>query len=245
MSMFDTFYGTYTCKHCGNVVDFEEQTKDYDNCLLEFKLGDYIDRGKRSYFYNFIYECPECHAETELSIGIKNGQYVDVFYEEDAKAINPEDLENIEESLQRRLEYDLKCEEKLGYEEVEGTYEELIALKPGDTITALRTTWVVLESYLVKYKPGKFHMLCHPTMVYRVEADSMKRIITVSINPFTNEKYYNVCMDNLEQLSLEDSLKENRLHRFGIDDGCKLKPVQNGGSVWNSEDGRSIQNTRG
>ena len=237
MGMFDTFYGSYTCKHCRKEVDFEEQTKDYDNCLLDFKMGDYIDRGKRSYFYNFTYECPECHAETELSIGIKNGQYVDVFYAEDVKAINPEDLENIEEGLQRRLEYDKKCGEKLGYEKIEGTYEELIALKPGDTITVLRTTWVVLEAYFVKYDPGKFHMLHHPTMVYRVEAEGIKRLITVSINPFTNNMYYNVCIDNLESLSLEESLKESRLHRYGIDDDCKLEPVLNGGSVWNSEDG--------
>ena len=37
MGLFDTFYGTYTCPKCGKAVDFEEQSKDYDCCLMDFK----------------------------------------------------------------------------------------------------------------------------------------------------------------------------------------------------------------
>lgn len=113
MGMFDTFYGRYTCEHCGKTVEFEEQTKDFKNCLLGFKLGDYVDLGDKNYFYNFTYECPECHAVTELSIGIRNGQYVGVFFAENARNMDPQELENIENGLQRRIEYDKMCVDNL------------------------------------------------------------------------------------------------------------------------------------
>lgn len=236
MGMYDTFWGTYTCLHCGKEVNFEEQTKDFYNCLLDFKLGDYIDRGNRNYFYNFTYECPECNGETELSIGIRNGQYVGVFLAENAKAMDPEELENIEDGLQRRLEYDKKCEEKFGYEEADGIYDELIALKPGDTIEVLRTTWRVLEAYFEKITEDKLTFLHHPTMVYRVEADGVNRVITATINPFTQMMYYHVCEDEIKPLSLKDRLEAGNENRCHIEEDSELLRVQDGGAVWNSED---------
>ncbi len=53
MGMFDTFWGEYKCPACGNIVKFEEQTKDYERILEDFYLGDYVDRGNRNYFYEF------------------------------------------------------------------------------------------------------------------------------------------------------------------------------------------------
>ncbi len=50
MGMFDTFWGEYKCPACGNIVRFEEQTKDYYCVLEDFYLGDFIDRGNRNYF---------------------------------------------------------------------------------------------------------------------------------------------------------------------------------------------------
>ncbi|MBE5858524.1 MAG: hypothetical protein E7301_00135 [Butyrivibrio sp.] len=240
MGMYDTFWGTYTCRHCGKEVGFEEQTKDFDNCLFDFKLGDYIDRGNRNYFYYFAYECPECHGETELSIGIRNGQYVGVFLAEEAKTLDPKELDNIEDGLQRRLEYDKKCEEKLGYEEAKGTYDELIALKPGDTIEALRTTWRVLEAYYEKIAEDKLSFLHHPTMVYRVEADGINRVITASINPFTQKMYYHVCEDDLTPLSFKERLEIGNENRCYIDEDGELLMMQDGGLVWNQEDGRKV-----
>ncbi len=236
MGMFDTFYGKYTCEHCGKTVEFEEQTKDFKNCLLDFKLGDYVDLGDKNYFYNFTYECPECHAVTELSIGIRNGQYVGVFLAENARNMDPKELENIENGLQRRIEYDKMCEEKLGLEEAEGMHDELIALKVGDILKVLRTAWMILEVYYVKYPEGKRSLLCHPTIIYRAEADSVNRVIEVSINPFTRKLYYHVCKDNLEPLSSEECYKDFDINRCSIEPDSILEKLPEGGSIWNAEE---------
>lgn len=237
MGMFDTFYGKYICQHCGKIVEFEEQTKDFDNCLLDFKLGDYVDRGDKNYFYNFTYECPECHAETELSIGIRNGQYAGVFLAEDARNMDPKKLANIENGLQRRFEYDKMCEEKIGLEEAGGFHDELIALKVGDTLEVLRTTWKILEAYYVKYPEGETSFLHHPTVIYRVEADGVNRVIKASINPFTLKLYYHVCEDNLEPHSPEDRYNDCDINRYRIEHDSILEKIPEGGSVWNAEEG--------
>jgi hypothetical protein len=65
-----------------------------------------------------------------------------------------------------------------------------------------------LEVYYVKYPEGKRSLLCHPTIIYRAEADGVNRVIEVSINPFTRKLYYHVCKDNLEPLSSEECYKD-------------------------------------
>ncbi len=139
MGLFDTFYGTYTCHECGKAVDFEEQSKDYDCCLMDFKLGDLVDQDDVSYFFGFQYECPFCKAQTDLSIGIKNGQYVGVYYAEDAQKMNVDDLVNIEEGYQRKRDYEEMCRKRLGSEDFGYVTSDVVALKPGEKIRALGT----------------------------------------------------------------------------------------------------------
>ncbi len=113
MGMYDTFWGKYICPGCHKEIQFEEQTKNYERCLEDFKLGDYIDRGNRNYFYTFRYECPSCGKETGLSIGIRHGQYVGVYFAEEARKIDPNTLENIEDDYQRHREYEDMCRESM------------------------------------------------------------------------------------------------------------------------------------
>ena len=45
MGMFDTFIGEVVCPYCGEIHEFEEQTKSYDCTLDNFLIGDYVDKG--------------------------------------------------------------------------------------------------------------------------------------------------------------------------------------------------------
>lgn len=177
MGMYDSFWGKYICPRCKKQVDFEEQTKDYGRDLNDFMLGDYIDKANKDYFYNFTYECPHCNKETDLSIGVRKGQYVGVYFASDTEKMDPKELENIEEGYQRKREYEEMCSRKLGYEETEEWAEKLIALKVGDRLFALQTEWEVLEVYLEELKPEIeekefMRILYHPTVVYRCRANN-------------------------------------------------------------------------
>jgi hypothetical protein len=242
MGMYDTFWGTYTCLHCGKEVEFEEQTKDFECLLEDFKLGDYVDRGNRSYFYEFTYECPECHAETDLSIGIKNGQYVGVFLTSDAKSMNPEELENIEDGYKRKREYEKMCADKLGCETAVGRFDELVALKPGDTLRVLETDWKILEAYYEEPRKGIMSMLHHPTLVYRAESEGVSRIITASVNPVMSKLYYRVFEGNLDHSEFVEWLAEHNPNRYAREPGSVLKEIPNGGVVWTAEDAHSESN---
>ncbi len=113
MGRFDTFWGEYKCPVCGNKVKFEEQTKDY-NCILEdFYMGDYMDRGNRNYFYEFESSCPKCHTAHNISLAIRRGQFVGVFFKNEADEINIMDLDNIEDGYQRRVDYERMCANKI------------------------------------------------------------------------------------------------------------------------------------
>ncbi len=98
MGMYDTFWGSYKCDFCGTIVEFKETTKDYERLLEDFKPGNYVDRGDRNYYYEFKSECPKCHQVHDMSIAIRRGQYVGVFYKYEADNINILDIENIEET---------------------------------------------------------------------------------------------------------------------------------------------------
>ncbi|MBP3781785.1 MAG: hypothetical protein J6I68_00900 [Butyrivibrio sp.] len=236
MGMYDTFWGTYTCLHCGKEVEFEEQTKDFECLLEDFKLGDYVDRGNRSYFYEFTYECPECHAETDLSIGIKKGQYVGVFLKGDAKRMDPEELENIEDGYQRKREYEKMCADKLGCETAGGRFDKLVALKPGDTLRVLETDWKILEAYYEEPRKGIMSMLHHPTLVYRAESEGVSRIITASVNPVMSKLYYRVFEGDLEHSEFVEWLAEHNPKRYAREPGSVLKEIPDGGVIWTADE---------
>lgn len=233
MGMFDTFYGTYTCPKCGKSVDFEEQSKDYGCYLIDFKLGDLVDNEQKvSHFYDFQYECPFCKAQTNLSIGIKNGQYVGVYYAEDAHKMSVDDLVNIEEGYQRKREYEEMCRKKLGSEELGRVTSDVIALKPGETIRALETDWEVLEAYKEEnvkqiYNERQYDWLSffdRPTFVYRVKGADEYRIITICLNPHTLMLYCDVYEDGLDHI--DDAIQEGTTdHNYQLPSDCILKKL--------------------
>ena len=207
--------------------------------LNDFKLGDYIDKANKDYFYYFTYECPHCHEETNLSIGIRKGQYVGVYLARDTEKKDPKELENIEDGYQRKREYEEMCSRKLGYEETEEWAEKLIALKVGDRLFALQTEWEVLEVYLEELKPEIeekefMRILYHPTVVYRCRANNedVYRLIRSEINPFTGTHYYVVLEDRFDQLPWREKIKKENRNRYSIQEGCVLKSIDGGTVVW-------------
>lgn len=239
MGMFDTFWGEYICSQCGRKICFEEQIKNFACKLDDFKLGDYVDKANRNYFYNFTYECPHCHGETDLSIGIRRGQYVGVYLAKDAENMNPEDLDNIEENLQRKLDYQRKCELAYGDEDAEKNASELVALKVGDTLEVLKTRWKILAVYFEKPKKNEKELitvLYRPTVVYRAvsEKEGLYRVITSVVNTFTRLHYYQVFEDKIEQLSWPERMKEENKNRYITQVDCELIPITGGEVVWQS-----------
>ena len=242
MGMYDTFWGMYTCPHCGKEVEFEEQTKEFGRYLEDFKLGDYVARGNQNYFYDFTYECPECHGETELSIGIRNGQYVGVFLSSDAKDMDPNALENIEEGYQRKREYEKMCADKLGFEMAKSCPNELVVLKPGDTLRVLETDWKILEAYYEEPRKGIMSMLHNPTVVYRVESEGLFRVITASTDQYMTRLCYKVYKDGLAHSDFVEWLTEHDPERYASEPGSILREIPDGGVVWTVSDARFENN---
>lgn len=233
MGMYDTFWGKYICPGCGKEIQFEEQTKDYERCLEDFKLGDYIDRGNRNYFYDFTYKCPCCGKEAELSIGIRRGQYVGVYFTEKARKLNPNTLENIEDGYQRHREYEEMCQEGLGGAEItkKGSFKPY---KIGDIIRALDTDWEVIEAYQEEYlgpsvegekRELYMKLFYYPSYVYRVKSGEKYRIIVIRLNSWNMAMWYEVYEDNFEQLDEKERWKRKYPHRYFIQHNCELKKI--------------------
>jgi len=181
MGIFDTFWGNYKCDSCKTIFKFQEQTKDYENLLEDFYLGDYIDRENRNYFYDFEYECPKCKAINNISIAIRRGQYVDVISTEDSKITNILELDNIEDGFQRNRNYEKKCRDKFGPDE-RVNVDSFEQRHVSDYIDALGAKWFIKEVYTEQVKDGaddklKREFFYNNNYVYRVSNGDCSRII--------------------------------------------------------------------
>jgi hypothetical protein len=82
MGMFDTFYPNKKtkCSSCLTKSNDGIQTKEFENTLREYHIGDMIDSS--TYMNEVIiedtYYCRICHAETKFYIGIKNNIFVSI-----------------------------------------------------------------------------------------------------------------------------------------------------------------------
>lgn len=226
MGMFDTFWGSYKCDYCKTIFKFQEQTKDYENLLEDFYLGDYIDRGNRNYFYDFEYECPICKAVNNLSIAIRRGQYVDVISTKAAETTNILEIDNIEDGYQRNREYEKKCQDKLGWDErvkVEALEQHHI----GEHIEVLGTNWKINEVYTEQVKDGVCSDMAKEffygkNYVYRVSDGDVTRIIKESEHMLRT--YVRVYEDSIgagtEMIETEDS------NHYWVSQDCILKKVE-------------------
>lgn len=228
MGMFDTFYGNYKCPSCGSLVKFEEQTKDYDCCLQEFFLGDYVDRGNRNYYYTFSSNCPGCRKQHEISLAIRNGQFAKVLFRHEADETDIMSIENIEDGYECRLIYERKCMEKIGSEEPVPADFKLEQMHVGGTVEVLRTKWMIEEVYQEKpieneEKP-KSIFFCDKNYIYRVSDGIDKRILVTRINPFMGDLHISIVEDTFEQKEKWEN--EDYGRRFILQSGSKLARLE-------------------
>ncbi len=226
MGMFDTFWGEYKCPACGNIVRFEEQTKDYERILEDFYLGDYVDRGNRNYFYEFESYCPKCHTAHDISLAIRRGQYVGIYFKYEADEIDIMDLDNIEDGYQRNRDFDKMCEKKIGHESIKKR-DALEQKHVGEYIGALRTQWKIEEVYKEELKELSCKgstFFYRDNFIYRVSSGSVRRIIAVYKHNFLHELNVFVREDDLEQKDNWSDDEHNS--RYILQHGCKLVRIE-------------------
>ena len=148
MGMFDTFLGEIKCPYCGELHEFEEQTKSYDCTLDNFLIGDYVDKGNTNYIYEFKWWCDKDRSKLfDVGIAIRRGQIVKFLIADEIKTINIMNLDNIEDGLGRRLLYEKACREADGYPKEELNYE-LNPLPEGYKFIAFNVEWEIIKFYM-------------------------------------------------------------------------------------------------
>ena len=224
MGMFDSFRGEYICTACGNTVVFEEQTKDYERLLEDFYVGDYCDCGNANYYYNFVSYCPKCHADHEISLAIRRGQFVGIYYKYEADEVDIMQLDNIEEGYERHRLYERKCERKLGSEPPRHAMR-LRRRRVGAHIEALKTRWEIKEVYQEVRNTEEKLKFTGPDKcyVYRVTDGTDERIITMELTRFTRMLHISVLADDLNQ---EKTWNDDYECRYRIQQGCELKRIE-------------------
>ncbi|MCR5024100.1 MAG: hypothetical protein K6A90_07190 [Lachnospiraceae bacterium] len=189
MGMFDTFWGEYQCDFCGNIVYFEEQTKDYECVLADFLLGDYVDKGNKNYYYELESYCPECHHKHDVRLAIRRGQFVGIYKDYEAEGHPVESLDNIEDGYMRKVLEKRRYDHKMGRLDITGRSGFGRRKHVGDVIRVFDVEWIVDEVYKTIEKSRVFK---DTALIYRTHADDFKRIIVVSRNGFLKTR--DVCL---------------------------------------------------
>jgi len=146
MGLFDTFYGEIKCPYCNETHEFEEQTKSYDCTMSSLLLGDYIDKGNSNYIYDFNSYCENTNQKFRIGIAIRNGQIVKYLVEDEIESTDIMNLENIEDGIGKKLQYEKVCREANGYPKEELSYE-LNPLINGYKFIAFDVEWEVIKLY--------------------------------------------------------------------------------------------------
>lgn len=165
--MYDSFIGKANCSKCNKVHEFEEQTKDYDCTLSTFMLGDYIDKANTRYQYVFDWYCDNCKEDFKIHMFIHNGQVIKIVNNIEESKMTIDDLVNIEDEFQRKLDYKKCCELGVGYNIKKynvmntDTWSD-IPKNIGDKIFALNKEWEIIsvgKEVLVTSKDSRLYVL--------------------------------------------------------------------------------------
>ena len=148
MGMFDTIYGQVKCPHCNKMSKFESQIKEYECMLSNYTIGDYIEKGNvtSAGLIEKDWYCTSCKKPFDVSIVFVRGQIIKFINNDELKEINVNNLENIEEGLGHRLEYEELCRQGIGYA------KELLNLAEhpkniGSRIKVLNQEWLITDVY--------------------------------------------------------------------------------------------------
>lgn len=188
MGCFDTFVGTVECPHCKEKTQFDEQTKNYECLLQDFKIGDYIDKGNANYFYEFEYPCEHCKENITIYATIRRGQLIG--YYTDVSNLDINSMENIKEGYQRNIEYKMMCDSGYGIDKC--IYEENKVFDIGDTIHILDRDLIVEGVFKERVKQnidnellGLYNCIFKKNQCYKVHDNNgnKRMIITRKYSP--------------------------------------------------------------
>lgn len=231
MGCFDIFVGKAKCPICGELNEFEEQTKDY-NCFLEhFKLGDYIDNKNRTYVYTTdnvgVCSC----GNYKINIVIKNGQIVGFYNDIEIGTLDIEKLENIEDGLARRLERDERVKVAYGFDDTKLYTKANFDI--GSVVTFLDDLWTIEAIYKEELTTdnGKCQFLYETwyrnNFVYVVKNNKgLERLLVTRENDL--DWLYEV---NLEpECYCEEACESDEHYNsiYTIQYGCVLKTIKGG-----------------
>jgi hypothetical protein len=196
MGMFDTFKGKIRCPYCGEIHEFEEQTKKYERMLHDFFIGDYVNESDDCDIYKFQVSCYKYKQEFNGNIIIFNSQVIDVVNDYELMDIDMYNIHNIEEGLGRRLIYEDDCSkgigssvDTIGFRRIGHIYEDSNWKKHpqnvGDKLCALKNDWYITDIYKETLKKeedeiswiSRIHF--RDNYIYRVKGNLGNRFIKV------------------------------------------------------------------
>jgi hypothetical protein len=75
MSLYDSFYAGLTCPNCGCQASVEAQTKDFENAMLTFSIGEPVELLAQADFRGLA-RCRWCEASIEVPILVREGRFI-------------------------------------------------------------------------------------------------------------------------------------------------------------------------
>jgi hypothetical protein len=75
MGLYDSFYAGLTCPNCGCQASVEAQTKDFENAMLAYAIGEPVEPLTQADFRGLT-GCRWCEASIEVPIRIREGRFV-------------------------------------------------------------------------------------------------------------------------------------------------------------------------
>ena len=75
MGMFDSFYAELTCPNCGCQAIVEAQTKDFENAMLTFSIGQPVELLTQAELHGLA-GCRWCDASLEVPVLVREGRFV-------------------------------------------------------------------------------------------------------------------------------------------------------------------------
>jgi hypothetical protein len=75
MGMYDSFYADLTCPNCGCQASVEAQTKDFENAMLTFSLGEPVEPLAQADFRGLA-GCRWCDASLEVPVLVREGRFI-------------------------------------------------------------------------------------------------------------------------------------------------------------------------